>query len=765
MLLAFAMMVVPSMALIVSSQAADTENPIRKITGMLEDMRNELQHEADSEGELFEKAMCTCENGGKELSKVIENTASDIDRLTAKISEETALNSQLSGELQQHRDTKAAAEADLDQATGLRNKESEKFSKEKKSSTYSISSLGKAIPQLEGAASSTAFMQQDDAPDLRRIIEVTHYLTPDKRERVLAFMDAGLGEGQGESQGEPSAGVAEVVGVLKNMKDEMSKDLADAETSEHENARGFGQLKDAKEQEIKVSSEAIIAKEKRSGELALSLVTDKNSLEDAQEENADATKYLANLKDQCTTKMNERDMRKKMRSDEIAAISEAIKILTDDDALDIFKKAVPSAALLATKKSNFEALVQVGNNWKGRQQSSEGAAFSRARNIVARIAKQHPSAQINLLLQTLKGSEDPAAAGAEAAQGASKIVQGMVDGMVKVLHDEDVGDEHKKGWCANETETTTQLQTDKQALVDSLEAELSEMADAMTQINEDIKLFEEKIAALDKDVHVATEQRKNEHTEFVNAFATMDTAVRLIEKASTRLKKFYSPKSHNAQVEKVKSDAVKAAGLGLVSAHKSLAVRKMEADFDSFVQVRHNKVAPIKLDETPKDYEKKESGGVIGLMLEMKSDLVNDMTAAETEEKFSAKDYGRLMKDAQDTRSADVKSMNHKKTAKAELEDKITTAKNTQRATLEELQNIALYLTQLHTECDFLIRNFEVRHEGRVEEEVGLEDAKTIVTHEEPPSHGDVEAGFESEHSEQQVDEHFPDGAHTGPGH
>merc|ERR1719252_347032 len=115
----------------------------------------------------------------------------------------------------------------------------------------------------------------------------------------------------------------------------------------------------------------------------------------------------------------------------------------------------------------------------------------------------------------------------------------------------------------------------------------------------------------------------------------------------------------------------------------------------------------------------------------MKSDLTAEMTQAEMEEKFAAKDYARVMTDAKETRAADVKSLTNKKSIKAELENKIIDAKALQTTTLDELQNLALYLVQLHSECDFLIRNFEVRHEGRVGEEVGLEDAATIVTHEE----------------------------------
>merc|ERR1719235_1398143 len=175
--------------------------------------------------------------------------------------------------------------------------------------------------------------------------------------------------------------------------------MSEAEEQEKQAALGFGQLKDAKEQEIKVAGEAITAKEKRTSELALSLVEDKNSLDDATDENADATKYLASLKEQCTTKMKERDMRKKMRTDEIAAISEAIKILSDDGALEVFKKAVPSA-LLAQRPVFDAAFMQTKTG------ATAGALrFGKAKSLLAKLDKKHPSAQMDLLLLTISGKE------------------------------------------------------------------------------------------------------------------------------------------------------------------------------------------------------------------------------------------------------------------------------------------------------------------------------------------------------------------------
>merc|ERR1719240_814700 len=111
-------------------------------------------------------------------------------------------------------------------------------------------------------------------------------------------------------------------------------------------------------------------------------------------------------------------------------------------------------------------------------------------------------------------------------------------------------------------------------------------------------------------------------------------------------------------------------------------------------------------------------------MNEFVTDLKMEMTEAETTEKFNAKEYVRIMQDAQETRASDVKSMNDKKAAKATLDQQHVESKELLALTEEELQNLKLYLVQVHTECDFLLANYDVRHESRVDEETGLEEAE-----------------------------------------
>merc|ERR1719456_1845224 len=105
-------------------------------------------------------------------------------------------------------------------------------------------------------------------------------------------------------------------------------------------------MKASKEKEIEFADESIESKKERVGTLAVSVVQLKDAVEDTMKEAEAAKKFAATLDKQCAAKKKEWAERSKMRSEEIAAVGEAIAILTDDDALETFKKAVPASAFL-----------------------------------------------------------------------------------------------------------------------------------------------------------------------------------------------------------------------------------------------------------------------------------------------------------------------------------------------------------------------------------------------------------------------------------
>merc|ERR1719514_9598 len=65
-------------------------------------------------------------------------------------------------------------------------------------------------------------------------------------------------------------------------------------------------------------------------------------------------KFLKDLDSDCATKSKEMEERVKTRGEELVAIHDTIKILNDDDALELFKKTLPSPSLIQVHTGNDE---------------------------------------------------------------------------------------------------------------------------------------------------------------------------------------------------------------------------------------------------------------------------------------------------------------------------------------------------------------------------------------------------------------------------
>merc|ERR1712224_889185 len=122
--------------------------------------------------------------------------------------------------------------------------------------------------------------------------------------------------------------------------------LGEALAAEEAAIKAYEELMAAKKKEVAALTKAIEEKLVRVGELGVQIATMKNDLEDTQETLAEDTKYLADLGKTCAAKTKEWELRCKSRSEELLALSDTIKILNDDDALELFKKTLPSASFL-----------------------------------------------------------------------------------------------------------------------------------------------------------------------------------------------------------------------------------------------------------------------------------------------------------------------------------------------------------------------------------------------------------------------------------
>merc|ERR1719473_2046984 len=127
-------------AVVLGSQVTvDMEaNPMRRIITMLQDMSKEVEREGEAEKEIFEKALCACEGGEKELDKTIADSEAGIEEWTAKTESGKAETTQLTQEVADHKTNAAQAKSDLSEATTLREKEHKSFIAEEKDTKQNL---------------------------------------------------------------------------------------------------------------------------------------------------------------------------------------------------------------------------------------------------------------------------------------------------------------------------------------------------------------------------------------------------------------------------------------------------------------------------------------------------------------------------------------------------------------------------------------------------------------------------------------------------
>jgi len=684
-----------------ASQEHHALNPIRKVVTLLQTMQKKVEAEGEQELALYNKFMCYCKTGTGDLTGSIGGAETKIPAVSSDIDESQAKLSGAKGDLKQAQTDRTAAKDAIAQATAMREKEAAVFAKYKSDHDANIAAILKAVDALEkGVAGS--FLQSPAASILRRVVMKSDLPELDQ-ETVTAFLSQ-------SSEYAPQSG--EIIGILKQMGDTMAANLGSSTSDEQAAIKTFEGLVQAKKNEIEALTSTIEAKTKQIGELGVAIVRMQNDLDETQATLAEDKAFLADLSKSCATKTSEWEARSKTRAEELVALADTIKVLNDDDALELFKQTLPSGASLlqvtSTASLQLEAL---------------GAIRSSVQKATA-----HDKPGLELLVLALTGKK------AAASGGFDKVIQ-MIDNMVGILKTEQDDDDHKKEYCAMQFDTSDDK---KKALERSVAGEAAAIADAkeaIATLAQEIAALEAGIGALDKAVAEATAQRKDENAEYKALMASDTAAKEVLAFAKNRLNQFYNPKLYKAppKVELSAGDRVyKSLGNpdDLVTAAAPGGIAGTGIAVLAQVFSHEHKAAPPPPPATWGAYATKseENTGVIAMLDLLSKDLEKEMTEATTAEKDAQADYEQLMKDSAAKRTMDSNALAEKGSSKADTEAELQAHESHKAAEGKELMATMAYISSLHAECDWLLQYFDVRKEARAGEVESLKRAKAVLS-------------------------------------
>jgi len=276
-------------------------------------------------------------------------------------------------------------------------------------------------------------------------------------------------------------------------------------------------------------------------------------------------------------------------------------------------------------------------------------------------------------------------------------IKEVVDDLVEKLKAEQADDVQQRDVCYEEINTNEKATLEKIPVRDDAATRIEEIGLAVDKLGEEVAAAQDEITETQKETKVASENREKENHEFQLVVTDQRATQKIITKALDRLKAFYEK--------------------------------------DAFLQLRSTKTAGHSTHgQAPPpgfsgEYKKSEgASGVLGMMqqvIDESKQVEEEAVKAEAEAQAA---YEQFAKDSKESVDALNKSIADNQARGGKLDaEKIRTTEDL-KSLNADLDGLKAFKIQVHSECDFLLKNFEVRQSSRTQEIEALAQAKAVMS-------------------------------------
>jgi len=667
---------------------ANKERPVARIVRLLEDMKSQLETESKNDAEVYHELTCWCTTNRDEKTAAITLAEKTIANLEAELGEDAAKMAELKEKVKNARVENRKNQKALDEATELRFKERKAFHEEEKDALATIEACKQAIvvlsahhpelAQLKAVAksllSSKIVASAGSRSTIEGIVALKGFLH--NVENSSSFLQI-----PGFQSYAPQSG--QVFGMLKQMKETFEGNLSESQKEEMDKRASYQELKAAKEAELKAGRTNL-------ANMQESLASYKEKYAQAEEARANTMaqlsidqEFLANLNEKCAQTDADYQARTKSRNEEISAVADTIAILNADDSFDQFGKTVDSD----TTDTNFQG-TSVGGNLAFVQVSAETSN--------ARIAEK----AIALLERTALKSKNPKIAmiATYAKLDAFTKVRKAISDMIAELKVQQKDEVDHRDYC-NAEFNKNQLEAESERdNYDNLVAKIGDLTSTIDTLKSEIDTLGKEIEEMATQAHRASDDRAAENSDFQVELKDQRITQAILNKAIARMSEKFGflqgPGAAHMDVGNKVNDATDPGAGPAKFASKSL-----------------------------------HSGGakVIGLLTEVLNDSKKTEKTLLVSEKDAQVAYEGFMKDT--SKSTDIKqqAIVAKSEEKANAEQDRSDSEAARTTSVAMLGELSDFKGQLHTSCDFLLKNFDGRQQARDEEMQALKQATAIL--------------------------------------
>merc|ERR1719343_926566 len=227
-------------------------------------MEQQVKEEGEKEEKAYEEFACYCKTGASTLETSMEASKAKIEALESKIKEQTGKKGATDAALKEHTASRAEAKDQMAKATALRKTQNTGFMKLKSDADTNISAIAAAVAAIEKGMGAS-FLQSSSANLLRTYAMEKANMPDADRQTLLSFLS-------GADSYAPKSG--QIVGILKEMGDEMGADLLAATKAESTAKETYEAMMAAKTKEVNTLTQQIEEEMTRLGELSVLLTED-----------------------------------------------------------------------------------------------------------------------------------------------------------------------------------------------------------------------------------------------------------------------------------------------------------------------------------------------------------------------------------------------------------------------------------------------------------------------------------------------------------
>jgi len=648
---------------------ATSVTPIEKVIQMLTEMKETGIKEKQDEEVAMSKFSTWCGNTQSFKTTAIKKAEAALTQLAADI-EKAASDAAAAGKAIEGLDADIFQyEADKKEATEVRAKEHADFEALHADYSESIDAIERAIDVIKaGPQGQVSLVQIAQLPKLPAKAKevITAFLQRDSQPMSALMQDAQ------EMIAAPEAAAFEgssggILQMISDLEAKFNDERDDLEKKEAEERHTFDMLA----QELTDQIEGAVRERKVQASTKGKKESEKASAEgdsaDTAAVKASDEKYLADITATCQQKTADFAKRQELRTGELAAIEQAIEIMSSEAVAGSGAKHLPTLVQKST------SLAQLRSNTMSPQQKAVAS-------FLQNKAKQTNSRILSLI--AVKVAEDP-----------FKKVSKMIKDMIIKLTEEATEEAEHKGFCDTELTTNKQTRDFKTEQSAELNAEIEKLTADIAQGAAEISALSSAISELDAAVAEATEQRTAEKEKNQATIADAQAGQAAVSKATTILKEFYDKA---------------ATATALVQAQNSGSQSPMPETFDEA-------------------YTGQSSGGVLSMLEVCESDFARLEADTTSGEDAAQTEFETFTSDSAVDKAEKSASMKHKEEMKVKNESALQTAKKDLEGVTAELDAAMEYYEKLKPSCVDAGESYEERVARREEEIQSLKEALKIL--------------------------------------